>query len=325
MSAQLKKLSILTGVLFAISVLVFVNENKRGTDLLAGSDYVKGLDVGKIQKIILSFKDDQKLVLNREGDHFVLENHKSYPAASDKVNDLIYKIASIKVEKKVASSVEEEDLKKYELDAKGRKYAVELFDNNNKKTVSFRVGKSEKGRAYLFREGDGDVYLSRSNVWINSSHKHFVDTTLLSVKSDDIDKISLKSDTQIEIVKKDKDFVVEKPKRKKFKKEKAEEYSKSFASLRFEDFYSPSDSEVRALKFAKKVRLRLKNKLVYEMSLTRKKKDHFVKVSAGVDDARQSIVLKKDAGEEKLKDIGNIIEAKTSAPTVQSWERTLGL
>ena len=310
---RLKNLSILTGVLFVISVFVFINENKRGTDLLSGSDYVKGLDVTKIQKIILNFKDDNKLIFNRDGNHFVLENHKSYPAASDKINDLIYKIASIKVDKKIASGVEEDDLKKYGLDAKSRRYAIELFDNDNKKTVSFRVGKRDKGKSYLFNEGDKDIYLSQNNLWIDSSYKNFVDTMLLNVKSDDIEKISLKSDRQIVIVKKEKDFVVEKPSNKKFKKEKAQEYSKNFASLRFDDFYPHGDSEVRKLKFAKKVRLQLKNKLTYEINLAKRKKDYFIKMSAGVVEVPQNIVLKKDDGEEKLKDIGNIIEAKTSA------------
>ena len=310
---KLKNLSILTGVLFIISIFVFINENKRGTDLLSGSDYIKGLDVNKIQKIVLNFKEDEKLVLNRDGNHFVLENHKSYPAASDKINDLIYKIASIKVDKKVVSGVTEDDLKKYELDGKSRRYAIELFDNDNKKTISFRVGKREKGKAYMFKEGSRDVYLSKENLWINSSYKHFVNTILLDVKSDDIKKISLKSDAQIEIVKKEKDFIVEKPGNKKFKKEKAQEYSKSFTSLRFDDFYSHGDSEVQALKFAKKVRLQLENKLTYEINFARKKKDYFAKVSAGVEEGPKNIVLKKDDGEEKLKDIGNIIEAQTSA------------
>ena len=134
---KLKNLSILTGILFIISIFVFVNENKRGTDLLSGSDYIKGLDVTKVEKIVLNFKEKEKLILKREGDRFVLENHKSYPAASDKVNDLIYKIASIQVDKKVASGVDEEDLKKYELDEKSRHYAIELFDNDNKKNSFF--------------------------------------------------------------------------------------------------------------------------------------------------------------------------------------------
>ena len=310
---KLKNLSIFTGILFVISIFVFINENKRGTDLLSGSDYVKGLDVNNIQKIILSFKEDKKLILNRDGNHFFLENHKSYPAASDKINDLIYKIASIKVEKKVTSSVKEDDLKKYELDAKSRQYTIELFDNNGKKTVSFRVGKSDKGGSYLFKEGDKDVYLSQNSVRFNSSYKNFIDTILLDVKSDDIEKISLKSNIQIEIVKKDKDFVVEKSGNKKFKKEKIDEYSKKFTSLRFDDFYSHSDSEVQALNFSKKVTLWLKTKLMYEISLAKKKKDYFVKMSAGVEAEHQNIIVNKDDGEEKLKDIGDVIEARTSA------------
>ena len=242
-----------------------------------------------------------------------MESHKSYPAASDKVNDLIYKIASIQVEKKVASGAKEADLKKYELDEKSRHYAIELFDNNNKKTVSFRVGKKEKGKAYLFKVGEKDVYLSKNNVWINPSYKHFVDTVLMNVESDDVEKIVLNSDTQIEIMKKNGIFVVEKPAKNNFKKEKIEEYAKNVISLRFDDFYSHKDSEVQAINFIKKVKIQLKNKLVYEVNLAKRKKDYFAKMSVQVKEAGQTFVVKKDDGEEKLKDIGNIIEAKTSA------------
>ena len=310
---KLKNLSILTGFLFIISIFVFINENKRGTDLLSGSDYVKGLDVDKIQKIILNFKEEKKLILTRDGNQFVLENHKSYPAASDKVNDLIYKIASIHVDRKVASGVKEDDLIKYELDEKNFHYMIELFDNDNKKTVSFKVGKKEKGKSYLFKTGEKDIYLSKNSVWINPSYKHFIDTAFMSFDSDDINKISLMSDIEIEIAKKDKDFVVEKPAKKKFKKEKVEEYFKSFTSLSFEEFYSSNDSEVQRINFVNKIKIQLKNQLIYEIKLAKHKKDYFVRVRAKAEEMNQTFVVKKDDGEEKLKNIGNIIEAKTFA------------
>ena len=310
---KLKNLSILTGFLFIISIVVFINENKRGTDLLSGSDYIKGLDVSKIQKIVLSFKKDEKIILSRDGNRFLLENHKSYPAASDKVNDLIYKIASIQVEKKVASDVKEADLKKYELDEKTRHYAIELFDNDNKKTVFFRVGKRDKGKAYLFKVGEKDVYLSKDNVWINSSYQNFIDTNLANIKNDEIEKIILNSNIQIEIIKKDKDFIVEKPAKNSFKKEKVEEYSKNFTFLGFDDFYSHDDPKVQSINFIKKVEIQLKNKLIYEINLAKYKKDYFAKISAKIKEAGQSFVVQKDDGEEKLKNIGNVIEAKTSA------------
>ena len=310
---KLKNLSILTGILFVISIFVFINENKRGTDLLAGSDYIKGLDVSKIQKIVLNFKEKDKLVLSRDGERFVLESHKSYPAASDKVNDLVYKIASIQVDKKIASSVREEDLKKYELDEKSRQFSVELFDNDNKKTVSFRVGKSDKDKSYLFKEGEGDVYLSRNKVWFNSSYKYFVNTVLLNVKSDDVVKIHLKSNAEIEIVKKEKDFIVTQPPGKQFKKEKALEYAQSFTVVRFDDFYSVNEPEVQGLRFTKEIKLQLENKLIYEMSFAKKKKEYFVKLQARVEEAPRQIVLKKSDGAEKLKDVENVIESQATA------------
>ena len=124
---KLRTLSILTGFLFVLSVFVYLNENKRGVDLLAGSDYVKGLDVNKIKKISLSFSDNKIITLTRDSNQFVLENYKSYPASTDRVNDLIYKIASIQVREKVSSGASEGELKRYGLDDDQKKYLVEIL------------------------------------------------------------------------------------------------------------------------------------------------------------------------------------------------------
>ena len=124
---KLRTLSILTGFLFVLSVFVYLNENKRGVDLLAGSDYVKGLDVNKIKKISLSFSDNKIITLTRDSNQFVLENYKSYPASTDRVNDLIYKIASIQVREKVSSGASEGELKRYGLDDDQKKISCRDF------------------------------------------------------------------------------------------------------------------------------------------------------------------------------------------------------
>ena len=51
---KLSTLSFITAALTVVSLVVFVQENKRGTDLASGSDYIKGLDIEKTQKIVLS-------------------------------------------------------------------------------------------------------------------------------------------------------------------------------------------------------------------------------------------------------------------------------
>ena len=324
---RLKTLSLLTGGLFVLSLLVFVNETKRGTDLLQGSDYIKGLDVGKIQKMVLHVKEDQQdktIVLLREGRMFVLENHKSYPAASDKVNDLIYKIASIEVKEKVAEGVSEEDLSKYELDEKSRKYLIEIFDNDGNKTVAFRVGKEHKGKGnFLYREGRGEVYLSRSRVWVNSSYKDFINTMLVDIKQEEIEQIRLKGKREIILAKRDEGFVVEGPRSKQFKQEKVKEYAKGLSSLRFEDFYPHSEASVRSLSFDREVKVQLKNKLVYKMNLAKKDQDYFVKLNALVNEIPKQVVVRKEDGKERMQDIERMIEAQGDARRINrergSW------
>lgn len=311
---DLKKLSLITAVLFVASLFVYINENKRGSDLLSGSDYIKGLDTNKIQKINLTFSGDKKLSLTRDAKRFVLENHKSYPASTEKVNDLIYKIASIQVKERIAKDVEEKDLAKFELDKEKRKYQVEIFDSEGKRTVSFSVGKSQKGKGnYLTKEGTKDVYLSQEALFLNSSYKDFISTVLLKVNKDEITKLSLNTDQYLEFIKKDKDFVMESPKGNKLKKEKIDEYTGHFSSIQFDDFYSPNEPEIKALSFDRDIKIQLKNKLVYRVSFAKNKEDHFVRLSALLEETQNKFVVQKDAGKEELQKIEDVIKAQSEA------------
>ena len=311
---KLKTLSIVTLSLFLVSIFVYINENKRGTDLLSGSDYVKGLDINKIQKIRLGFKEDKKLVFVRDVDRFVIENHKSYPAASDKINDLIYKISNIRVKEKIASGADEYDLKKYELDKGSRQYLVELFDNDGKKTVAFRVGKSQRGKGnYLYKEGKKEVYLSKENLWINSSYKDFIKRSFVDVSKSDVEKLDLKLDKTLTFVKKDKEFTLERPQGKKLKKEKIEEYIRGLRNLIFDEFYPFSAPEVQKLTFGKNIKIHLKSKVIYSMSLAKNKKDYFLKVQALTAKAPKTIVVNKNADKEKLQSIGDMFQAQRNA------------
>ncbi|MCB9091194.1 MAG: DUF4340 domain-containing protein [Halobacteriovoraceae bacterium] len=314
---KLRNLSLLTGILFVASIFVYMNENRRGTDLLSGSDYIKGLDIGKIKKISLSFNDNKKVILTRDSNQFVIENQKSYPADTAKVNDLIYKIASIQVNEKVGSDTSEEGLKKYELDSKSRKYFVELYDNDDKRTVAFSVGKTQKGKGnYLYKEGSNEIYLSGENLWLNSSHKDFINTVLLDVKKDEIERISLKTDKEIELEKVDKEFVIKRPEKSNLKKEKANDYASKFNNLRFEDYFAYNDSELNGVQFSKDIKIQLKNKMVYKVSLGKKKDNHYIKVNALVNEVPKKIVVKQDDDKEKLQNIEDMIQAQGQAQKI---------
>lgn len=317
---NLKSLSAVTLALFIVSIFVYRAENHRGTDLQSGSDFIKGLDVSKIDKISLSFKEQKKITLTRDSDKFVLEDHSSYPAATDKVNDLIYKVASISVAEKVADGVSGSDLEKFELDEKGRKYLVEIFDNDGKKTVAFSVGKSKKGRGnYLLKEGGDVVYLSTTSLWINSSYKDFIDTVLLDISKDDIERIALKSDSEIVFSKGEESFEPDPADTREFKKEKFDEYAAAFSSVRFDEFYPFNEEKVKDLTFDKDVKVQLKSKLVYKVSLAKSDEDeHFVKINALVENVPERIVVDPNASKEEIQKIDDMVKAQEKAGIINS-------
>jgi len=311
---KLKNLSIITIILCVISVFIFINENKRGADLILGSDYIKGFDVEKINKIIINSKDSKEIILSRDGNKFYVSSQKAYPAASEKVNDFIYKIASIQVEEKVASDANNADLKKYELGDQLRHHQIEFYGKDGKRAVSFQVGKIHKGKGnYLLKNGEKEVYLSMNILSLNYSYKDFVNTTLLDIEKDNINEVHLKSDKEIELTKESRDFALVTPKAKKFKEEKIEEYYKSFNNIRFSDYFKPSDSEVKNLNFNKYVKIKLKNKLVYNISLAKNKDQYFVKLNILLDEMPKEIIIKRDDGKEKLQKIEDMLKARGDA------------
>ena len=314
---SLRTLSVITGILFFISLGVFYFENRRGTDLVEGSDYIKSLDVGKIQKMILHSLDDSKLEFRRDGNSFVIENHKSYPASTERISELIYEIARIQVKEKKTSSVSESKLKEYGLDEEKRKYFVEVYGDEDKKLVSFSVGKSPKDKGnYIYKEGGGDVYLSQNSIRFSSSYLDFVDKFIVDIEKDDIESLSVKvgDGEPLEMEKKDKNFVL-KPEITEFKKEEVEGYFSKFSRLRFDEFYKFNEDDVRGLSFDSDIKVYLKNKLIYKLSLSKKKDDHFLKVNALIQNIPNEIILNRSEAidKEKIQEIEDITQARVRA------------
>ncbi len=312
---NIKTLSISTGVLFIIALTVFVFENRRGTDLVAGSDFIKGMDAEKIHKISLSFSGDKNIVLVRDSEHFVLENHKSYPAATEKVNNLIYKIASIQVKEKVSGGPSEVAKEKFGLNKSSRKFFVEVFDGEDKRTVAFTVGNASKGGRgnYLYKEDGKAVYLSGDSLLLNSSYKDFIDTVLLKVNEKKIEKITVKGRSDIEFEKEGEKYIIATPKVKKYKEEKVKQYFHSFRVIRFQDYFSSADPEVAGLNFSDEIKVNLENQIRYQLSLAKRKDKHFLKVSALADSMPRRVVVKRDDSKEDLEKIEAMAKAQDRA------------
>lgn len=308
-----KKLSIITVCLFIISLGVYYNENYRSTSLVSGSYFIKGLDLGKIQKISLNFEKDKSITFSRDQGQFTLNSHKSYPADTSKVNDLIYQIASIRIKDKVTSKATLTELQKYGLTSDTKKYQIEIYDTENKKTQSFMIGKKLKNKGhYLLKDGSKEVYLSDGSLWIDSSYKDFISRVLIDVEKDSVEKVLVSAGESLEIERKEKEFNLINP-NKEANKEKIDSYVSGLKNTRFDDFFTQDEPKVKEVSFDKSVKIRLKNKLTYDLRLGEKNGEYFVKASALANDVPNKVVISQGADKKELEGVGDMIQARQKA------------
>jgi len=308
-----KKLSIVTICLFLISLGVYYNENFRSTSLVSGSYFIKGLDVSQIQQISLKFEKDKSLLLSRDQGQFTLNSHKSYPADTSKVNDLIYQIASIQIKDQVSSKATLTELVKYGLTDDTKKYQIEIFDAENKKTQSFLVGNKLKNKGhYLLKDGSKEVYLSDGSLWIGSSYKDFISRVLLDVEKTSIERMLVQAGEAIEIESENEKFKLVAPKTEA-KEDKVDSYISGLQNTRFDDFFAYSDPEVKNVSFDKSVKISLKNRLTYNLKLGENKGEYFVKATALASGVPNKVVISQNTDQKEIEGVGNMIQAKQKA------------
>ncbi|HAZ11313.1 MAG: hypothetical protein A2X86_20455 [Bdellovibrionales bacterium GWA2_49_15] len=294
----LKKIILLTLCLFVASLIVYFVENKRGTDLVADAELIKGLDVSAIYRVEIKFKGDQGINMVREENLFVLKDHKGHPASMERLNDLIFNLANIQVREKVEDSASEHDLKNYGLDAGGRVALVQIYGQKGDKLLGLTVGKNYKTFGnYVQKEGQSGVYLSSEQIHLSSIYKDYIETRLLQIPSEDIAKVEVQING----------------KKGPVKKEKTQDYFTTFNVVAFDDYFRPDESDVRGLNFVDEVKVFLKNKLTYRLSFARAGEKSFLKVHALLDEMPDQIEIKKTDSPERLKEIDGMARAQAEA------------
>ena len=166
----------------------------------------KGLDIrlkGEAEKVILEspipstiaikptdFPGLVPKLLLKEGENFVLEDHYSYPASNEKINDLLYKISNIQVTQKVTEK--KSSHKKFELTEDKSQIRVSGFDRTGSKTFDFLVGKKKRFNGNFIRFADKDpVYLSDKALYISGEKDAYIESDLINLEEKDFSEMSL--------------------------------------------------------------------------------------------------------------------------------------
>lgn len=313
---KLRNLSILTGALFIISLFVYSNENRRGTDLVTGSEFIKGININAVEKIEISAGGSKKVSFVKDGNRFVLESHQSFPASNEKVNNLIFSISNILIQEKVENNASEDDLARYGLSDEKSNIRVEFFDEKGKSTLAFRIGNNHQKRGtYIMKEG-GDkkdvVYLSQNSIWINSNHHDFINKSILDVDTKEISEIVINDIDDKKILKVDNEYKLAADDSKQVKKEELEKIVRTLKNVRLKDFYSREDDKVKNLNFQNSLKIKLKNEIIYKLSLSKDNEKHFVSILGNTENIPRNVTLSSNDGKEEIQKVEDMIRAQGS-------------
>ena len=319
MEKKLKKLSILTVVLMALSVFTYIEDHRRGTGLASGSDFIAGFDVDKVAKLVIEEMGEDnkphKVSLLKEGDSFVLEDHFAYPASNEKINDLLYKIANIQINEKISEKKSAHT--EYDLTKKKSKIRVSGFDRTGSKTFDFYVGKKKKYNGSFIRFVDKDpVYLSNQALYISGEKDSYIETELMNIEKKDFEGLSLTFLSEKFIFEKKgseisyKSGELNSVNLDQKKREKLLNFIEGTQPIHFNDFKPIDHKTLSDLKFDVRLELKSKNRMIYDLQFSKAKDDYYLKISSRLEDVPEKIVITKDDDNKKLAGVEDLLKAQ---------------
>lgn len=297
-------LSLITILLFSLSVLTYNLKHQRGEDLIAGSYFVTGLKSDLITNVKVA-QPDEEIVLQKQKDSFVLGNHHGFLASNKEINNFLFDITKIQIRDSIG--VAPKEYKDLLVDDNQFKLNV-TFSYKNGKQLSFYIGKDWKGKgSYLRMAGEDKVYISDQPLYFMASVDKFIEKDIAKIDSQKIEEIRVKSDKELIFAKKADKFEVN---LKNAKPEKVEEYVKGLEEIKFEKFLPPNDQSISKINFDKKAFIKLKNNIQYEFDLAQTDKKYYLKTKAISLDSSDQITISANDDVQKLKEVEEVIKSR---------------
>jgi hypothetical protein len=309
MNQLIKKLTTLTIILFAASLLLHLNDSQVSNDLASGSDFIKGFNPAQANKIIIKKENSEALTLRRLNQSYVMSEHYNYPAENDKINVLLFKIADIKVLELISKS--KGDFEKYNLTDDKSKIEVQVYNNQEELMLNFLIGKDKNNKGQYIRFKDKkDIYLTDSLLSFSTDMDSYIKKTINIQESKNIQNVNASlNGNNIEIVKKDNNYKLTK-KNKSIKDDEVKDYVSKLGSVTFQNVKPRNSAESASLNFDQQLSIIDKNKIITSIEIASHSKKYFVRLSSSIKDAPKEVSLGKNDSDEKLKNIDEMIKAQ---------------
>ncbi|HLE10737.1 MAG: hypothetical protein A2504_02660 [Bdellovibrionales bacterium RIFOXYD12_FULL_39_22] len=331
MSTITKKLLSIAVALFFVSLFTYYIEHRRGYDLVAGAEFISGLDISKIERIVIKSKAGQgELDFVKEGPTFVLAGHNSFPADTGKINEFLYKVASIQIAEKVSSS--DKSYNAYGVAEGIADATVALYGKENSKLVEFYLGsRNNNGGSHIRNVTSSDTYLTMEGLSIETEKDFFIDKTILNLKTEDIVTISAAGEFGSFVVKKDlapasdgsastsvSKFVLATAPAEKVDQSKIDEFVRAFNNISFTEFIAADDAKLKSVKFESRYEVKMADAMAYLVEIgvggsTDKDKKYYCRISSNINELPAQVQLNKDADKAELEKVNQMLLARDKA------------
>ena len=303
-----KKLAILAAV--AVVMVIWAAAQSRQAHRPKPSSgvptyLVQGLDPVAIGSITLG-TGDKAVKLQRRGKGFEVTNKDNYPADMRQVNELVTNCMDIQTTQVASSNpANHADLGVTEDKAKTVVKFFKFVDANEVLLTGVLVGNSKEGGqgTYVRLVNRNEVYVAPSTPWFRDGALDYVDQDLLSVKTEDLESVTVISPKGRYVLRKKEGTesfeMTNLPEGKKLKESDARTVATAVSSLRFDDVKKGPDT---ALDFNRQYVAKVKDSIVYTLRIAQKDGKTYVTCHAEFTDPNKVLMdPKKVDSPEELK------------------------
>jgi len=298
-----KKLTILGlfAVLMAIWAVVQSHISNRAVkrESIEPTYLIQGLNPDQIGTIVIG-TGKNTLTFKRTNTGFVVTEKDNYPAATERINNLITSCLDIKTtELYTSNKANFKDLGVTEEDARA---VVKFYKPDSTLMTGVIIGKNKtQGEGTFVRSvSSDDVYLSPSAPWINNQAIDYINQELLTVDRANIQSVIVTGPNEMYVLKDVNGLILENiPESKELKKTDAESVFTALSYLMFTDVSREKPDS--SLNFDRKYTCRLKDSTVYDFAIAQKDDKTYIKCDADFTDKTPVTKKQEVESQEELK------------------------
>jgi hypothetical protein len=282
---NLKNIFIATAVLLLASAAVYLVRRPAApasADARIGASLVDANTLAKAMGLRLSDQGKTVLVERQADGSWAVSSYHGIAADFQKLSQFVDELERAKIDRFI--SARKDRVERLEF----KDTRVALLDASGKELWSLTLGKNTEGGGRAVRFGAEDkAYLSRASLWLDAESKNWADTTLLSLKPEDIASVELgfagAPALAVKRAKKEDPFAPEKTPEagRTFKADKISSLLGSLGSLRFSDTTATDDAgALEARKSSRTITLTTFDGKKIGVTLARKPEQKIVKPAA---------------------------------------------